>query len=461
MFNHGKTSLPWLFLGPPLALMAVLGLVPTIAAINLALKNRVLRYADSDYVGLRNFVRLASDRRFLNAIEVSALWEAVTVAGAVAVGIVLAVFLFERVHGRWRHAAALILIMPVLLPRVSAAFIWKFMYAPLTGILGWLLGALGMTNVAWLADPRLALAAVARWLYVEMLKSGYTSVCEFHYVHHAPDGTRYARPAELAARVVGAARDAGIGITMLPVAYQYSGFGERAPRDDQRRFINTPDALLALVDALRGELPEHGGLRYGIAPHSLRAVSESGLRALVGAMPADAPVHIHIAEQTAEVDDCVRAYGARPVRWLLERFDVNARWCLVHATHLDAAETQALARSGATAGLCPTTEANLGDGIFPAVDYLAAGGAIGIGSDSHASVDWRAELRLFEYGQRLVRRERARPSRLACGKASRQVAERMIRAFSRSQSRFFSVSRLSCSFLPFARPISHFTRPPL
>lgn len=161
MFNHGKTSLPWLFLGPPLALMAVLGLVPTIAAINLALKNRVLRYADSDYVGLRNFVRLASDRRFLNAIEVSALWEAVTVAGAVAVGIVLAVFLFERVHGRWRHAAALILIMPVLLPRVSAAFIWKFMYAPLTGILGWLLGALGMTNVAWLANPRLALAAVA------------------------------------------------------------------------------------------------------------------------------------------------------------------------------------------------------------------------------------------------------------------------------------------------------------
>ncbi|WP_146015100.1 amidohydrolase family protein, partial [Burkholderia pseudomallei] len=154
-----------------------------------------------------------------------------------------------------------------------------------------------------------ALAAVARWLYVEMLKSGYTSVCEFHYVHHAPDGARYARPAELAARVVGAARDAGIGITMLPVAYQYSGFGERAPRDDQRRFINTPDALLALVDALRGELPEHGGLRYGIAPHSLRAVSESGLRALVGAMPADAPVHIHIAEQTAEVDDCMRAYG--------------------------------------------------------------------------------------------------------------------------------------------------------
>ncbi|ARK78845.1 formimidoylglutamate deiminase [Burkholderia pseudomallei] len=269
-----------------------------------------------------------------------------------------------------------------------------------------------------------ALAAVARWLYVEMLKSGYTSVCEFHYVHHAPDGARYARPAELAARVVGAARDAGIGITMLPVAYQYSGFGERAPRDDQRRFINTPDALLALVDALRGELPEHGGLRYGIAPHSLRAVSESGLRALVGAMPADAPVHIHIAEQTAEVDDCMRAYGARPVRWLLERFDVNARWCLVHATHLDAAETQALARSGATAGLCPTTEANLGDGIFPAVDYLAAGGAIGIGSDSHASVDWRAELRLFEYGQRLVRRER----NVLADAAQTRVADRLFAA---------------------------------
>ncbi len=251
-----------------------------------------------------------------------------------------------------------------------------------------------------------ALAAIARWLYVEMLKCGYTSVCEFHYVHHSQDGSRYPQIAELGARVVGAAHDAGIGITMLPVAYQFSGFGNKPPRDDQRRFINTPDGLLELLDALRRAAPEHGGLRYGVAPHSLRAVSESGLRALLDCLPDDAPVHIHIAEQTAEVDDCVRAYGARPVQWLLDRFDVGARWCLVHATHLDANETVALAKSGAVAGLCLTTEANLGDGLFPAVDYLAHGGAIGVGSDSHASVDWRAELRLLEYGQRLVHRAR-------------------------------------------------------
>jgi formimidoylglutamate deiminase len=251
-----------------------------------------------------------------------------------------------------------------------------------------------------------ALAAIARWLYVEMLKCGYTSVCEFHYVHHAQDGSRYPRIAELGARVVDAARDAGIGITMLPVAYQFSGFGNQPPRDDQRRFINTPDGLLELLDALRRAAPEHGALRYGVAPHSLRAVSEAGLRALLDGLPADAPVHIHIAEQTAEVDDCVRTTGARPVRWLLDRFDVGARWCLVHATHLDANETVALAKSRAVAGLCLTTEANLGDGVFPAVDYLAHGGAIGIGSDSHASVDWRAELRLLEYGQRLVHRAR-------------------------------------------------------
>lgn len=159
--RRDRTSLPWVFLAPTLALLAVLSLVPTIAAINLALRNRVLRYPDSEYVGLRNFIRLASDRRFLNAIEVSVLWEVVTVAGAVLVGIALAVFLFERVHGRWRRFASLVLIMPVLLPRVSAAFIWKFMYAPLTGILSWLLGTLGVEHTAFLADPHLALYAVA------------------------------------------------------------------------------------------------------------------------------------------------------------------------------------------------------------------------------------------------------------------------------------------------------------
>ena len=250
------------------------------------------------------------------------------------------------------------------------------------------------------------LASVAQWLYIEMLKAGYTSVCEFHYVHHTPEGKRYTNQAELAQRVVDAASAAGIGMTMLPVLYQYSGFGASAPRDDQRRFINTPESLHELLAALRAARPENAALRYGVAPHSLRAVSEQSLRALLDGLDRSAPVHIHIAEQTAEVDACIETEGARPVQWLLDRFDVDGRWCLVHATHVDANETLALAKSGAVAGLCLTTEANLGDGIFPAHEYLDAQGRIGVGSDSHIGVDWRAELRLLEYGQRLTRRQR-------------------------------------------------------
>jgi formimidoylglutamate deiminase len=270
------------------------------------------------------------------------------------------------------------------------------------------------------------LGAIARWLYVEMLKAGYTSVCEFHYVHHAADGQRYANPAELAQRVVDAASETGIGMTLLPVLYQYSGFGAQPPRDDQRRFINAPEQLLALLDALRQARPEQGALRYGVAPHSLRAVSEASLRALIeglDAVTSGAPVHIHIAEQIAEVEACLAAEGARPVQWLLDRFDVDARWCLVHATHMDADETIALAQRGAVAGLCLTTEANLGDGLFPAHDYLEAGGAFGIGSDSHIGVDWRAELRLLEYGQRLVRRQR----NVLASRQTAYVADRLFR----------------------------------
>jgi len=271
------------------------------------------------------------------------------------------------------------------------------------------------------------LASIAQWLYIEMLKAGYTSVCEFHYVHHMQDGKRYANEAELAQRVVDAAGASGIGITMLPVLYQYAGFGAQTPRDDQRRFINTPESLLQLLDTLRGARPEHGALRYGVAPHSLRAVSNDSLRALLNgldAMSPRAPVHIHIAEQTAEVDACIETEGARPVQWLLDRFDVDSRWCLVHATHIDADETAKLAKSGAIAGLCLTTEANLGDGIFPAHDYLDAQGRIGVGSDSHIGVDWRAELRLLEYGQRLSRRQR----NVLASAAMPRVADRLFAA---------------------------------
>ncbi|TDN70688.1 formimidoylglutamate deiminase [Paraburkholderia sp. BL10I2N1] len=271
------------------------------------------------------------------------------------------------------------------------------------------------------------LGAIAQWLYIEMLKAGYTSVCEFHYVHHTPDGTRYVNPAELAGRVVDAAKHTGIGMTMLPVLYQYSGFGSQAPRADQQRFINTPDSLLDLLGKLRDAHAEDASLRYGVAPHSLRAVSEDSLRAVLGGLDAmlpGAPVHIHIAEQTAEVDACLETEGARPVQWLLDRFDVDSRWCLVHATHVDADETVALAKSGAIAGLCLTTEANLGDGIFPAREYLEAKGRFGIGSDSHIGVDWRSELRLLEYGQRLSRRQR---NVLASAEAT-HVADRLYAA---------------------------------
>ncbi|MGN6649977.1 formimidoylglutamate deiminase [Trinickia sp.] len=271
------------------------------------------------------------------------------------------------------------------------------------------------------------LAAIARWLYVEMLKAGYTSVCEFHYVHHAQDGSRYGNAAELGQCVVDAASQAGIGMTMLPVLYQYSGFGKREPRPDQRRFLNTPESLLDLLLTLRRARPGHGALTYGVAPHSLRAVSSASLHTLLDGLDAHlpgAPVHIHIAEQTGEVEECLAATGARPVAWLLEHFNVDARWCLVHATHVDEGETAALAASGAVAGLCPTTEANLGDGLFPARPYLDANGWIGVGSDSHIAVDWRSELRLLEYGQRLTLRQR----NVLASETRPQVADRLFAA---------------------------------
>ena len=254
-----------------------------------------------------------------------------------------------------------------------------------------------------------ALRAIATQLYVEMLKGGYTSVCEFHYLHHDIGGRPYANPAEHAECLIAAARDAGIGLTLLPVMYQYGGFGGKPTHAGQARFVNSPDWMLDLLQRLRRSHPEHGGLRYGVAPHSLRAVSKESLAALLDGLAAQdpqAPVHIHIAEQTAEVDDCIAVNGMRPVEWLLEHFPVDRRWCLVHATHMTESETLALARSGAVAGICPTTEANLGDGIFNGATYQQAGGAWGIGSDSHVATHAADELLLYEYTQRLKHRQR-------------------------------------------------------
>ncbi len=252
-------------------------------------------------------------------------------------------------------------------------------------------------------DPGL-LQAVAAQLYVEMLEAGYTSVCEFHYLHHAPDGRPYAESDAMSQALLAAARDTGIRITLLPVLYMRGGFDGRPLGEHHRRFGHDVESWLRLFDALR--VHECATVRIGCALHSLRAVPPDAMRAVLAALPLATRIHVHVAEQQAEVEECIAVRGARPVQWLLDNADVDAGWTLVHATHLDAAEVQGIATSGATVAICPTTEANLGDGLFPLRDYLDAGGRWGIGSDSHASVSPVEEFRWLEYGQRLVTRQR-------------------------------------------------------
>ncbi len=245
-----------------------------------------------------------------------------------------------------------------------------------------------------------ALQAIAAQLYVEMLKAGYTQVCEFHYLHHHADGSAYAPVEAMSLALIDAAREAGIALTLLPVLYMTGGFDGRALAPRQRRFGHEVQAYLRLVEALRAH--ESADVRVGIALHSLRAVPPAALREVLDSgLARDCPIHIHIAEQLGEVQDCLAVRDARPVEWLFDHADVDAHWCLVHATHVTAAETARLASSGAVAGLCPTTEANLGDGLFPLKAYLDAGGRLGIGSDSNVSVSPVEELRWLEYGQRL------------------------------------------------------------
>lgn len=246
--------------------------------------------------------------------------------------------------------------------------------------------------------------AVASQLYAEMLEAGYTRVCEFHYVHHQPDGAPYDDPAAMSNALIAAARDTGIGMTLLPVLYMTGGFDGRELSARQRRFGHDVDGFLRLLEALRPL--QDARLRVGCAFHSLRAVPEAAMREVLTALPADAPVHIHIAEQVGEVQDCLALRDARPVEWLLREFPVDRRWTLVHATHLTPEETRGIADSGATVAICPTTEANLGDGLFPLREFLQAGGRWGIGSDSHVSVSPVEELRWLEYGQRLITRHR-------------------------------------------------------
>lgn len=247
--------------------------------------------------------------------------------------------------------------------------------------------------------------AVATLLYIEMLERGFTRVGEFHYLHHDRDGTPYADVAEMAVHIAAAAQTSGIGLTLLPSFYAHGGFGGAPPHDGQRRFICNVDQFARLLTDSRRAISSLAGANLGIAPHSLRAVAPDELTALLP-LADGGPVHIHAAEQVKEVEDCLAWSGQRPVQWLLDHHDVNHRWCLIHATHMTADETATLARSGATAGLCPVTEASLGDGIFPARDYLRARGRIGVGTDSNVLVGVSDELRQLEYGQRLTHRER-------------------------------------------------------
>jgi formimidoylglutamate deiminase len=250
-----------------------------------------------------------------------------------------------------------------------------------------------------------AFAAIAAQAYIEMLKAGYTRVAEFHYVHHDPNGKPYGDAAELARRIVAAAATTGIALTLLPVFYAHAGFGGVPPAAGQRRFVHSPGSYARLIEALASDAAR-ADWNLGVAPHSLRAVTPDELAAIVALAPHRAPIHIHAAEQQKEVADCVAWSGTRPIAWLLDHAGVDSRWCVVHATHMTADETRALAASGAVAGLAPTTEADLGDGTFAARDYLRASGTFGVGSDSNTVIDPYAELRQLEWSQRLALEER-------------------------------------------------------
>lgn len=245
-------------------------------------------------------------------------------------------------------------------------------------------------------------SVIAAYVFIEMLKSGYTAVGEFHYLHNNPDGTAYADPAEMSARLIHAAADTGIGLTLLPALYMRAGFDDAPLEPAQQRFAADEERILAILESLRCHGRNSTCLRVGIAPHSLRAVPVDVVRHIAGALPEETTIHIHVAEQMREVEDCLAATGARPVELLMAEAPVNPSWCLIHATHVQEDELADIAASGAVAGLCPITEANLGDGVFPLPEFLSAGGRFGIGSDSNVALNPWEELRLLEYGQRLT-----------------------------------------------------------
>jgi formimidoylglutamate deiminase len=247
--------------------------------------------------------------------------------------------------------------------------------------------------------------AITAFAYMQMLETGFTAVGEFHYLHHDIDGRTYADLGEMAARIAAAARATGIGLTLLPTFYMHGGFGGAAPNEGQKRFLNDPDRYAALLARSREIVRALPDARVGIAPHSLRAVTPEVLARAVAAH-GEGPIHIHAAEQTKEVADCIPALKTTPVAWLLDHAGVDERWCLIHATHMTEDETRRLAATGAVAGLCPLTEASLGDGIFNGSEFFAGGGRFGVGTDSNIRIGAAAELEMLEYSQRLRRHTR-------------------------------------------------------
>ncbi len=262
--------------------------------------------------------------------------------------------------------------------------------------------------------------AIAAQAYVEMLESGFTRVGEFHYVHHDPDGAPYDDIAELATRIAAAAAETGIALTLLPVFYLHAGFGGLPAAPGQRRFINDVGRYGRLIEASRKAVSPLSGAVVGIAPHSLRAATPEEIAEIMP-LADSGPVHIHVAEQVKEIEDCLAWSGKRPVELLLDRLPVDERWCLVHATHVTDAESAGIAARGAVAGLCPITEANLGDGLFPAQAFMERGGRFGVGSDSNVLIDAAEELRLLEYGQRLALRTRNALARAATPSVGRTL----------------------------------------
>jgi len=261
-----------------------------------------------------------------------------------------------------------------------------------------------MYRVALRISPA-QMRAVAAQLYLELLRGGYTQVCEFHYLHHTPQGHPYEDLATMCWSLADAAGHAGIGLTLLPVLYERAGFARPQLQADQRRFAGTPEMVMALVQAVRASARRH--VNAGVAIHSLRAASLPAIQSVLQQMGQDdVPIHIHVAEQTGEVDECVKNTGARPIQYLCDTLAPDARWHLVHATHTTPREIDAVARSGAGIVICPATEANLGDGLTDLALWLRCGVPMAIGSDSHVVRNWPEELRWLEYGQRLLHRKR-------------------------------------------------------